>query len=95
MHTHERGWQMEQESRVCGQGGRCQGTFSSMTQSIGLHFPSTSRKHIVPTLVHKLTRAVSGDLGKPWGYMALPFILWRTRYPTSMTLLSNLRTEWF
>lgn len=40
VHTHERDWQMEQESRVYGQGGRCQGTFSSMTQSTGLHFPS-------------------------------------------------------
>lgn len=67
VHTHDRGWQMEQESRVCGQGGRCQGTFSSMTQSIELHFHSTSRKHTALTLVHKLTPAVSGDLGEPWG----------------------------
>lgn len=46
VHTHDRGWQMEQKSRVCGQGGRCQGTFSSMTQSIGFRFPSTSRKRL-------------------------------------------------
>lgn len=49
VHMHDRGWQMEQESRVCGQGGRCQGTFSSMTQTIGFHFPSTSRTHTALT----------------------------------------------
>lgn len=41
VHTHDRGWKMGQQSRVCGQGGRCHGTFSSRTQSVGFHFPST------------------------------------------------------
>lgn len=87
VYTHDRGWQMEQQSRVCGQGGRCQGTFSPRTQSVGFHFPSTLgntlHSHQFTNLPHSKPR--HGQASGVNGSGGLDS-------PTVVTLLSNLRT---